>query len=201
MPTRDDVGVHVFLKSFRLFVWATVKRFWLAVPGVLLGALGLVEAEFGVSVVIPTPVALGVAAFAWFVASGWAYHDLRMTQAGQRSAADEQRHKHDAIQALDAQRVAGQELLDAFTDRSRSPSPEIAAVRADPEGAVQAWIDNTLTVLRERTHGQAGRFLSDAGLPNGSDRRLAHRLQRRMQRLDEIINALHFPSAEGLIPE
>jgi hypothetical protein len=128
-----------YLDSLLVFAVETGKRWWFAVVGVVFAALGVLQAGFGVSVSIPTPVAFGGAAFTWFLAAGAAYHSLRRAPVA-------------------ADRAQSQEVQNELTD---------AMTRGVEQPADRTWIDATeALILRRAGTAEAALFRTRGrGLP------------------------------------
>lgn len=77
-----------------------------------------------------------------------------------------------------------------LTSGAPKPFPE--------DDRVQRWINETLAVLEHHTVGEAGRFLDDQGLTPGDDP--VNSLDRRLTKLEEIINALRAPDSDRMVP-
>jgi hypothetical protein len=132
-----------YLVSLGHFAWETVKRWWLSVVGVGFAALGVLQAGFGVSVSIPTPAAFGGAAATWFLAAGWAYHDLRMKQLATSAV----------WQILDPLMHEGSGLLDRLWSGNMG----------DWMGDAQAWVVRAAEAIGRETDMTEATLFRQAG--------------------------------------
>jgi hypothetical protein len=134
-----------YLVSLAHFAWETMRRWWLSVVGVGFAALGVLQGGFGVSVSIPTPVAFGGAATTWFLAAGWAYHDLRKATAT------------DAVwAALDPLMQEGAEILRGSFE---------ADFPGDWQEQAEDWEARTLAALEQWTDATEATLFREAGSP------------------------------------
>ncbi len=145
-----------YVASFRAFVWGTFRRWWALLFGVgfaVVGALGAV----GVSVTIPTPVALSVSAATWFVAAGLAYHDQRV-----RSSAEGAPARSVAWERLEPLMHEGSNLLGSLWD----PNPRPGRNWIDEAGG---WVTRTATEIGRQTDATEMELFNSAGKGAGPE--------------------------------